>query len=597
MKDVSTLALAIEADTMPCDESEDTADADHTIRKTLPSRLPGTLLEDVITEMLQKKTEETKVVACDTAPVEDKSRNRPLQITYVSGLAGKMLAVTSTLNQTIGDLKMLLELQHNISHVAQILYSTGQISPLEDGMLLAECDSMVRLSLEWPEWGLLGGMGCCSSKPSAAEQVREEIEERERAMSESNIGEVYINPLRAKSRAGKSKVDGSAAAVVANPAFEPAQRGSGSAAASAPPLAGSAQSAANAESATAGFGGCFNPLGCFNTRVKRRLANLEENYQNAIYEIEQLKLQLAEALSSVDAERDEKAQLKTKLATEIQAKAAEIKQLKTQLAEDARTTAAEIVGVKTKLAEVESAKSAAIAATAAATAEVEQLETQLAGDARTAATEIDGLKTKLSEVESAESVAVAATAAATAEVEQLKTKLAEETRTAATDIDRLKTKLAGVGVDEVEHLKTQCSAQTSINLQLAEDMRAAAIEIKQLKTQLAGVSNEPLPQLPPLQTTFTEPFPGNRQWNDLKDATVMAKGAIFNVRVTNRADGEYSLGDSKNTFEHIWDLIEAQIDPQLKRRKGSAEYQLMYPLVADEDTIGRSPIILDISKF
>lgn len=48
-------------------------------------------------------------------------------------------------------------------------------------------------------------MGCCPSKPSAAEQTVEEIEERERATSESNIGEVYMNPLHAQKRAARTK--------------------------------------------------------------------------------------------------------------------------------------------------------------------------------------------------------------------------------------------------------------------------------------------------------------------------------------------------------------------------------------------------------
>lgn len=67
--------------------------------------------------------------------------------------------------------------------------------------------------------GLLGGMGCCPSKPSAAEQAIGEIEERERAMSESNIGEVYVNPLRAQKRAAKTKSTENGGSIVLNTAF------------------------------------------------------------------------------------------------------------------------------------------------------------------------------------------------------------------------------------------------------------------------------------------------------------------------------------------------------------------------------------------
>ena len=58
-----------------------------------------------------------------------------------------------------------------------------------------------------------------------------------------------------------------------------------------------------------------------------------------------------------------------------------------------------------------------------------------------------------------------------------------------------------------------------------------------------------------------------------------AKGEIKHIRVTNAADGQYSLGKSKNTFGQIWDLIEAQIDQQLKSTKGDTEVQVnMMPL-------------------
>eukprot|EP00729_Bicosta_minor_P001488 gene1488-29601_t len=67
--------------------------------------------------------------------------------------------------------------------------------------------------------------------------------------------------------------------------------------------------------------------------------------------------------------------------------------------------------------------------------------------------------------------------------------------------------------------------------------------------------------------------------------SLQAKGEIKHIRVTNTANGEYSLGKSKNTFAQIWDLIEAQLDQQLKSTKGDTEVQLIYPLVSDTEAV------------
>lgn len=62
--------------------------------------------------------------------------------------------------------------------------------------------------------------------------------------------------------------------------------------------------------------------------------------------------------------------------------------------------------------------------------------------------------------------------------------------------------------------------------------------------------------------------------------------------MTNTANGEYSLGKSKNTFAQIWDLIEAQLDQQLKSTKGDTEVQLIYPLVSDTEAVVRCFLFL-----
>ena len=59
--------------------------------------------------------------------------------------------------------------------------------------------------------------------------------------------------------------------------------------------------------------------------------------------------------------------------------------------------------------------------------------------------------------------------------------------------------------------------------------------------------------------------------------------------MTNTANGEYSLGKSKNTFAQIWDLIEAQLD--------TTEVQLIYPLVSDTEAVVRCFLFLSFWGF
>ena len=55
-----------------------------------------------------------------------------------------------------------------------------------------------------------------------------------------------------------------------------------------------------------------------------------------------------------------------------------------------------------------------------------------------------------------------------------------------------------------------------------------------------------------------------------------SNGEIKHIRVTNTADGKFSLGKSKDEFASIWDLIEAQLDKSLKSTKGDQAVQLVY---------------------
>ena len=76
--------------------------------------------------------------------------------------------------------------------------------------------------------------------------------------------------------------------------------------------------------------------------------------------------------------------------------------------------------------------------------------------------------------------------------------------------------------------------------------------------------------------------------------SLQAKGEIKHIRVTNAGSGGYSLGKSKNVFDSIWDLIEAQLDQQLKSTKGDTEVQLIYPLETDEQAI--APDLLNVAR-
>ena len=66
--------------------------------------------------------------------------------------------------------------------------------------------------------------------------------------------------------------------------------------------------------------------------------------------------------------------------------------------------------------------------------------------------------------------------------------------------------------------------------------------------------------------------------------SLQSKGEIKHIRVTNTKSG-FSLGKSKTEYPSIWDLIEAQLDQQLKSTKGDAEVQLIYPLEAKSEAI------------
>ena len=49
--------------------------------------------------------------------------------------------------------------------------------------------------------------------------------------------------------------------------------------------------------------------------------------------------------------------------------------------------------------------------------------------------------------------------------------------------------------------------------------------------------------------------------------------------MNNTPGGGYSLGKSKDEFENIWDLIEAQLDKSLKSTKGDDAVQLVYVFI------------------
>lgn len=74
--------------------------------------------------------------------------------------------------------------------------------------------------------------------------------------------------------------------------------------------------------------------------------------------------------------------------------------------------------------------------------------------------------------------------------------------------------------------------------------------------------------------------------------SLQALGEIKHIRVTNTAEGKYSLGKSKSEYDSVWDLIEAQLDQKLKSTKGDAEVQLIYPLEAPPDAQAIAPDLL-----
>ncbi len=53
-------------------------------------------------------------------------------------------------------------------------------------------------------------------------------------------------------------------------------------------------------------------------------------------------------------------------------------------------------------------------------------------------------------------------------------------------------------------------------------------------------------------------------------------GEIKHIRVNNEEGDKYSLGKSKECFDSIWDLVEAQLDRALKSTKGDQAVQLMF---------------------
>ena len=58
--------------------------------------------------------------------------------------------------------------------------------------------------------------------------------------------------------------------------------------------------------------------------------------------------------------------------------------------------------------------------------------------------------------------------------------------------------------------------------------------------------------------------------------SVQVGAEIKHIRVNNEEGDKYSLGKSKENFDSIWDLVEAQLDRSLKSTKGDASVQLVY---------------------
>ena len=80
-------------------------------------------------------------------------------------------------------------------------------------------------------------------------------------------------------------------------------------------------------------------------------------------------------------------------------------------------------------------------------------------------------------------------------------------------------------------------------------------------------------------------------------------GEIKHIRVNNVDGGKYTLGKSKEEFDSIWDLVEAQLDRSLKSTKGDANVQLIYPLATASEAIapdllkGAAEAGMDASMF
>ena len=66
--------------------------------------------------------------------------------------------------------------------------------------------------------------------------------------------------------------------------------------------------------------------------------------------------------------------------------------------------------------------------------------------------------------------------------------------------------------------------------------------------------------------------------------SLQSNGEIKHIRVKNTKEG-FSLGKSKDVYDSIWDLVEAQLDKSLKSTKGDQAVQLVYPLPTSNEAI------------
>eukprot|EP00053_Salpingoeca_punica_P002603 m.38627 g.38627 ORF g.38627 m.38627 type:complete len:167 (-) comp11672_c0_seq2:400-900(-) len=67
--------------------------------------------------------------------------------------------------------------------------------------------------------------------------------------------------------------------------------------------------------------------------------------------------------------------------------------------------------------------------------------------------------------------------------------------------------------------------------------------------------------------------------------SLQAHGEIKHIRVNNVGNNKFSLGKSKDEYDSIWDLIEAQLDRSLKSTKGDDAVELVYPLPSKNEAI------------